>query len=1186
MHLKSIEIQGFKSFADKTRIEVKPGITGIIGPNGCGKSNIMDAIRWCIGEMSWKSLRSDSMVSVIFAGTERRNAVGLAEVTLTFDNARNLLPVPYSEIQVSRRIFRSGESEYYYNKTQCRLRDIRELFLDTGIGNSGYAIIGQGDVDFILRSKPEDRRALFEEAAGVSKYNVKREEAIRKMEHVEVDLGRLQDSVALIDEQIKKLDSDARKAKLYQKYKAELASMEAGQILGEVRKLDADLKTQEEQAGPLRERMTAMISVVDADDARLAALHLEKAAQDAAVLASNQKVAALQSEIRMLDERVRNANDSAARVLKNLEDSREQLEAERGRAAAMDPEIGGARQAHAEAAAALEQCRREEEEFRAELNRLIEERDAAHESAKAIRQKARSVSETLQGTSREESAAQSRQDKLGYELERNRKETETLETKLQDRRDELGRLEGAAGEQRSRLDRACQTVAELETRRTDLSGQHAGTGDAIVAMRAEAAALKARIEAVESQGGQDPYWVGAHAVTDAGIPGIAGTVRSLLRVHDEHRVFVEDALGDRLYAVVCDDVAAARAGIEFLKCCGRGRVRFLVSSALPEGPLSSAELPSGARNLLEAVSFDPAHERVVRHLLAETFMLDGGLYGRCWVCGGAREGESLQMQLSDIGELRGRLERFHGRLEAEQRRKAELEEAIRAADRSLAEARGRRETESAAFHRLDGELQNKREGLKLDEGLRTSILVETERLASDITALQEQRSGLGRRLEELRGQEAALQGEADAAQARGALIHDGVQRKLGEETHFKQVLQDRGERERIMKDRRDRLVADKAGIEASALKRQDQQGAWERDLKEYAGVVADSNRQLEGLHRGLAGGEGELRVLVEKQQSLQKDSEDLEAKLKQSRHDADALREDLKNAELRLSELKNRRHYLCGRLWTEWQLSYEEAALRYQEQPVDEERLQFLRRRIEALGNINMAAPEEYEDFVKRRDNLQAQIDDLNQARQDLHSVIAKINAATRENFRQTYTEVREHFRRLYGILFEGGEGDVVLTDPENLLETGVEIVAQPPGKRLQSISQLSGGEKTLTAIALLFAFFMVKPSPMCMLDEADAALDDANIDRFVAMLREFTDKTQFLIVSHSKKTMEACDAIYGITMEESGVSQILSVDFRKKSGTEAAVDGVVETLIGAAPDLALAPGAAGEAAPAEDAPR
>src|SRR5208282_1211356 len=339
MHLKSVEIVGFKSFAEKTRLEFQPGITAILGPNGCGKSNVMEAVRWCLGEMSWKSLRSPSMIDVIFNGNTSRSPLSLAEVTLTFDNASSQLAVEYAEVSVTRRLYRSGESEYFLNRTSCRLRDIRELFLDTGIGGDGYAIIDQGGVDFILRSKPEERRSLFEEAAGVAKYRVKREEALRKLEKVEADLARLQDSIALINEQIKKLDSDARKAKLYQKYKEELNSQEVGQILQEIGAISAEMERDSAASNPISENLRNRQLELDAQEGRLAALRLERTEQDAAVNEVHQKIAALKSEIGRLEERIQNTLQSFKETETQKASQSRDLEQTLDRLQRMGPEL-------------------------------------------------------------------------------------------------------------------------------------------------------------------------------------------------------------------------------------------------------------------------------------------------------------------------------------------------------------------------------------------------------------------------------------------------------------------------------------------------------------------------------------------------------------------------------------------------------------------------------------------------------------------------------------------------------------------------------------------------------------------------------------------------------------------------------------------------------------------------------
>jgi len=1147
MYLKTIEVLGFKSFADKTRIEVKKGITGVIGPNGCGKSNIMEAIRWCIGEMSWKSLRSDSMVSVIFQGTERRNAMGLSEVTLTFDNARSLLPVQYSEVQVTRRIFRSGESEYYLNKTQCRLRDIRELFLDTGIGNGGYAIIDQGQVGFILESKPEDRRGLFEEAAGVAKYKAKREEAIRKMDRVEVDLGRLQDSVSLINEQIKKLDAEARKANLHQKYKAELAAMEAGHIIKQVGRIDADLAAEEAVAGPLSQKIGALQNALDADDGRLAALSLERKSQEDAVVEAGSRVSDIRSEKGRLEERIESAKRIRSDLEKQIALYQEEIENEQGLAERMGPDIDSARADHEGADQRLAAARAERESFRAELDAAAGKLEAAEAVLDEVAKRRLSLAEEEQTVSRERQADESRCQQLSYELDRGQRESVRKQEQAAASAQDLERLERDIEEQRAAVDAAAGAVGELESERGALRAGLESLRQRLFDLRSEDAALGARVAALEAQGGKDPYWAGANAVAASGIPGIAGTVGSLLDFDEAHRPLIEDALGDRINAVVCDDLSAAGAGVEFLRTMGRGRARFIVMGSLLAAVPEPRQVPVGARALLDMVRFDPVFEPLFRVLLNEGFSLNGMLHQRYWVCGGAGGLESSSPRLSDIASLRDRREACLREAEGADRERSSSEGSLAALEPRLADARAAREALSEALHRLSGELQVKKDSLQLFREEVESMGAERERLGADMGEARRRIEEAEKRAAGFAESRRAMEAEVEEAKAGEAALREDITRREARQEHLDEGLRQRESNARLMRSRFEDLVERREEYQRGIARRMEQQQNARARIEEELRAETESGEKLDALRIDLSGAENEARLLQEKLQATQKEAEDLGAKVRKSKREVDGFREDLHKSEMRLSQLRSTRATLCERLMEEWELSIQEAQLKFQDQPVDEERIDWLRRRIAALGNVNPSAPEEYEELVKKRDYLQGQIDDLNQAKYDLRSVITKINSTTRENFRQTFHEVREHFRKLYGILFEGGEADLRLTDPENLLETGIEIVAQPPGKKLLSISQLSGGEKTLTAVALLFAFFMVRPSPMCMLDEADAALDDANVDRFVLMLREFVDKTQFLIVSHNKKTMEACDAIYGVTMEEAGVSQLFSVDFKKQ---------------------------------------
>jgi chromosome segregation protein len=1146
MYLKTIDIVGFKSFAEKTRVDLKPGITGVIGPNGCGKSNIMESIRWCIGEMSWKSLRSDSMVSIIFAGTARRSAMNLCEVTLTFDNAESKLPVQYSEVQVTRRIYRSGESEYYINKTQCRLRDIRELFLDTGIGNTGYAIIDQGGVDFVLNSKPEDRRSLFEEAAGVSKYKAKRQEALRKMDRVEIDLGRLQDSVALINEQIKKLDADARKANLYQKYKTELVAMEAGQILREVAEIDTDSKAEAERIEPQTRRLSELHSSVEADEARASAMELERTAQEKSVIEANQKVSQRKSEIGRLEERRENAKHTTIDLQSQIAMSKQEVERESLRLEELTPKIQEALRELEAVESKYGQAKAECDAFASEFSALEEQLREAQARRQAISENLLAAVERSQQTSRVLSDCERRIGQSEFEIGRTRKEHEKKTARTQAMRSVCAQAEDALAGQKRIVDESREGLAGAEAALAQARRSIEDLSERLMDKHAAISSQKAKIEALEIQGQRDPYWVGAHAVVNAQIPGILGTVRSLIELEDPTRSQVEDLLGERLYSVVCSDLTAAKAGIEFLKGSGKGRARFLVMSALPEASVESSHLPAQAKPLLASLRFSPEHDKVVRYLLGEAYTLEGGLFGRYWVCGGAGESAAQQLSLSDIGVLKERLAALEAEHAAVVAEKKTCEDSLDGLKSAIKAAQEDYHVKSGEAHKLEAEQVQRRASLSSDEEELSILSEEEARISEEITQVKSRQVEQAALLEEIRAKETALRAEEAEASAAYSECKDKVVAKRVEKDHLDKTLESVAQQKDFLAEQKARVEADKDALTRSVQRRSEQQENWEGRIRELTALDDQSKARLEELHVELAQLEQESASLFEALQKIQLDMQALSESLRERKISTDHLQQELHAAEMKLSQFSTRRGYLVARLQQEWDLTYDDAKEKYKDQPVDSERVEFLRRRIASLGNVNMAAPEEYEELTTKRDSLQGQIDDLLSAKQDLHSVIAKINATTRENFRQTFTEVREHFRKLYGTLFEGGEADVILIDKENMLESGVDIVAQPPGKKLQSISQLSGGEKTLTAIALLFAFFMVRPSPMCMLDEADAALDDANVERFVAMIREFREKTQFLIVSHNKLTMEACDAIYGVTMEESGVSQLISVDFKK----------------------------------------
>ncbi|UPT73434.1 MAG: chromosome segregation protein SMC [Elusimicrobiota bacterium] len=1147
MHLKSIDIVGYKSFADKTHVDLEPGITGVIGPNGCGKSNVMESVRWCLGEMSWKSLRAGSMTDVIFSGTTKRSPQSLSEVTLTFDNASSLLPVEYSEVTVTRRLFRSGESQYFLNKTQCRLRDVREMFLDTGLGGDGYAIIDQGGVDSMIRSKPEERRAFFEEAAGVAKYNAKREEALRKLDRVDMDLGRLQDSVALIEEQVKKLDSDARRAKLYAKYKEELTAMEAAHIIEQSASIEAELALMQERIGPVEQILGERRSQIGAEGANHAALNLEKTGEQNRLIEANQKVAEVKTSIGRLEERLQSSAASVASMEARVEACRVEADADRARAASIDPEIASVAASIAAAEASLAEAKNKAEMAAEEL-KAIEARvseaqsakDALAREAQAKQQEAYELGRGLSGAESEFSRAEVRARAALKSLERDQTSAAEAAGRLAEAKAEAVLAETAF--------EAAKTAAEAaETRSEELRSAASRLSEETVTLHSALAQTKARAESLESQGGQNPYWVGAQAVLGANIPGVVGMVRGLFRADESIKPELEDLLGERLFAVVVEDSTAARSGVELLQASGAGRARFLVLSSLPE--YSDKQYPAEAKPVLSRLTYDPRHEKALRHLFAEAYELGGKLFGDHWVFGGAAAKDGPQPTLADLGEIKeklGTLE-LRGTSLAEERaaNEAALTEALQAARlmaQALSQESGRRHGLEARVNQLEQSLANHSRNVELSTDEAARALADASLAKESIRERRENKAAAEARVAEARVAETAAAEALAAAReelsGKRAAFQGQDERRRGAEQELSAYTSSRK-----------RLDDEKATLEAAIARLASEAGELAARKAESLEAQERMRAEIAALGESLAASENEAKGVFDRLQDLQNKIDSMGERIKVLQAEHDQAQADLHQHEVHASALKSKSDLLKTRLWDEWQMTAEEARNKYKDVVADVEKIETLRKRIANMGNINMAAPEEYSALAEKQRFLIDQINDLLKAKDDLKAAIVKINNATRENFRQTFTEVREHFRRLYGVLFEGGEADLILTDPENILETGVDILAQPPGKKLQSIMLLSGGEKTLTAIALLFAFFMVKPSPFCMLDEADAALDDANIERFVSLLREFQNKTQFLIVSHNKRTMEAADVIYGVTMEEKGVSQLVSVDFRKKVG-------------------------------------
>ena len=1142
MYLKAIEIIGFKSFADKSRLDFEPGITCVVGPNGCGKSNVIDSVRWAIGEMSWKSLRSASMVDIIFNGTAKRAPLNMAQVSMVFDNATRQLPLDFDEITVTRKIFRSGESEYYLNKVQCRLRDIRDLFLDTGIGGEGYAIIDQGGVESVLAASPEQRREMFEEVAGVSKYKVKREECIKRLERVDLDLARLADTVALIEEQIKKLDSEAKKARLYQRYREELKESEIAISVCSIKESDKTIAQLSADLEPVVRQLADLDSRISAQEGQTAALDLNLTHKQKESAAFNEKISASKYQVGLLEGAIKNCDNLTAELSNQLAASG--VEAQRGqnRLAELTP--------------ALARLKEQLEQISKELDPLQTKYNEQVAASQQLEQRLRQTDSDAQKASNEQMRLVQKQmevsNKISLEESSAQRENEdliTLEKNSQGAQAGLAQLEKSVQEVRARLEekqRAAEAakaaIATDETKVKELQSARSALNEKLSSVKSARAALAAKLELIQTQGKNDPYWVGVQLVTQSGIAGIKGTLRKALKYPAALGVAVEDAFGKYLDAVVCDNLQAVEAAVLKLKEHGKARAKFIVLNAVP----AAAPQEGGLKG---QISYAPELEGLINYIIGDyNCPQEGEVRGTFFVAGGA---SGVKAPEAYWGEEDAVKREESSRAQEEDALSKEIianYDLLSKAEEALRAQRIKYQEEAIAQNSVRNELANKENELRrLQEQLARSAARKQEitlRLESRRQAAQ----ALKQNLEELKQQQQTLAGQVQAFSLQKEELQkeaEGLKAKintLSSSLYEIKIKKNNVELDLKSTDFEYRSLLDNEG------KRNEQIASSNARLKSLADEKLSTQAKLSAERDNLARLELDEHKLRGEVEALKKEFDEKTAALNASKKQVSELqikKNDLENA---LSNARRQRTTVVNNLFESWNITPEEAAMNFGDKPVDYDRVKMMRKRIENMGAVNMTAPEEYDALTERHTFLKTQIGDLDGAKKDLKSAINKINQTTRENFRYTFEQVRMHFKNIYQTLFRGGECDLVLTQPENLLETGIEIYAQPPGKKLLNISSMSGGEKTLTALSLLFAFFTHNPSPFCIMDEADAALDEANVERYVNLIKEFSKTTQFIVVTHNKRTMESARMLYGITMEESGVSKVMSVNLEDRS--------------------------------------
>lgn len=1177
MYLKRLEIQGFKSFADKVEFEFPSGITAIVGPNGSGKSNVVDSIRWVLGEQSVKNLRGSKMEDVIFAGSADRRPLGMAQVSLTLDNSAHIFDLDFEEVTVSRRLYRSGESEYLINKTPSRLKDVQELFMDTGLGREGLSIISQGKVDEILSLKPEDRRGLIEEAAGIIKYKYRKREAERKLKDTEEHLVRVTDIISELEERVGPLGEQAEKAKQYKTGKEELDQLE---LSLEVHDIDRN-RLQEtqllEKKQQLEDGMAACMASLSGQEAELEQLRFEFGRQEAVYQEQQQSFYQLQNQL----ERRTNGVQANRQLLESAEEQLERLQQEldgqQAETLALEKTVQDTRRQAAEAEQIFSQQQRILAEDEQKLQEL--ERQGAQQQQDEEQQQS-DVFANMQEQARNHNALL----RLEQDLSSDERDREKIKGKLSALTQELERQQVKQAELREKMtvqqeqeSQYHQQVTAIEQEIEQRKGQQLVLRQQLTDGQAAWQEKQSRAKVLkEMEESGEGYQYGVKSILEqkqqGKLQGIIGTVSQLITVPQHLEKAVETAMGVSLQNIVTEDDKQAQAAIQYLKERKKGRATFLplntVKGQRAEENLSNEENVLGLA--VDLIAFDKKYEKILLHLLGKVWVVKDLASA---VAIGKKKGFSYRLVTLD-GELvtpggaltGGNHEKERGGLLARQRQILELEDAVKQLEQQIQqqnealeayyavtgekkEALAQLRSQEEAFIRSAVELeQEQRLQEREEKRLQNELHVEQFHLEEQEkqreayrTALEQERARQG----ELAEQERNLARQAEQLKERRQVLQ--TQQKEVQDRYQENTVQLATAKQRweLFAQQSDSEEQRYQGLRKTLQQKQSEYEKLAQKKAEYEQEIAENLHYIQQEQEQLAAGNTALEDYREKRQAKQERIALLETAVGQGRQEKERLREQKYQLDLSLNKVQG---YLSGgfrRLAQNFDCTYEEAqakAVAMENIPQTQRRIQEIKGLLGRLGEINFTAIEEFEQVQQRLQFLQKQVADLHDARQSLNKVIEEMEKIMAQKFAETYQEVNARFSQVFQSMFGGGQARLELSDPTDYLLTGIEIVAQPPGKKEQVLTLLSGGERAMTAIALLFSLLTVKPSPFCILDEIESALDDVNIDRFARFIRDYAAKTQFIIISHRKGTMEAADVLYGVAMENKGVSRLMSV--------------------------------------------
>jgi chromosome segregation protein len=1245
MYLQSLEIIGFKSFAAKTILNFNPGVTAVVGPNGCGKSNVLDALRWVLGEQSAKALRGGEMADVIFSGTDSRQALGMAEVSLSFTDCEKELGVEWNEVRITRRVFRDGKSEYLLNKAPCRLKDIHQLFMDTGIGRSAYSIMEQGKIDAILSSRPEDRRAIFEEAAGITKYKAQKKEALRKLEYTEANLVRVSDIIKEVKRQIGSLQRQAAKARRYQALMEDLRTFDLHlshrnyqRLIEEQRSVQAALESGDDvrQAGEVA--IAGLEAELEACRERLAELDLRVSETRDNIQSQRNRIYAGETRVATNAERVGEAGAMIERYEYEIASGEEKLRQQESEIARTDEQI----------AEMLTVLRAGEERLTAASDRVNQARSSrvsAERAANDLASEVGQIESRLSALRGQASSAAGRREAAEARLQilrseesmaRDAKDSIALRAQESVHRLELASVGSAAAQ--SELDDAEARATAAQSARQDAENASNAANRTVAEQESRLEILRQLNEEGEGFGEGTQAVLRGLDQPDLIKSAIEGALASLIHVQPDYIPAVEAALGVHLQAIVFKDVQVAEVALRYLADKKLGRAAILPrewisadqlprpgTEQLPDGAVAWAEdcvtfsSESGvlARNLLrgvvivssldQAIALKPHHPGLAMATLSGEFISKDGIVhagrsGENSASALVRKNQILSLE-RDVAESRMRMEFCVNQRAAALDELDQAQDQLKAARESVQSARVELSTAQNEASLLERQMRDAETRCTTFERESIALALAAQDASTRATDFESLIAAGDQELAEARGRQADVYSMIDEARDRERT----VEQELNDLRV--QIATERQQQESLARQR-DPMAARIAELTELLAQRR-------RDIDQYASRIASLEAESAELQSSISTwqmlletGEQEISGLVAERTDAKEQSDSVEESMRAARVQLAALQDQRARHEVRAAQLAMRIEHVMEHVTTRFHVEISAfspdhygliKALREREkarakaaaagdtsvvedqvigdqpigaepvaiaaaeietpQPAEteipaefeipwgviEELVAELSGKLDSMGPVNLDAIQEYDELEQRYTFLEQQNSDLINSKAELMEVISKINRTTKELFAETFEKIRVNFQEMFTELFGGGKANLVLSDESDPLESGIDIIARPPGKQLQSITLLSGGEKTMTAVALLFSIYMVKPSPFCVLDEMDAPLDESNISRFIKILDRFVDQSQFVVITHNKRTIGRADMVFGVTMEEHGVSKVVSVKFTER---------------------------------------